>query len=89
MHHPFIAPHLVTTGPALSISLAVTFRTPRSDTWSAAHLFNHKLQRFGLGRLPVHQSERVDSAKATVVRAVRLAKAVVNRARPPKAEAMS
>lgn len=31
VHHPFIAPHLVRTGPQPSVSLAVTFRTPRSD----------------------------------------------------------
>jgi hypothetical protein len=79
VHHPFIAPHLVTTGPALSISLAVTFRTPRSDTWSNAHFFNHKMQRFGLGGIAVHESDRVDSAKATFVRAVRAAKAAVTR----------
>jgi hypothetical protein len=90
VHHPFIAPHLVTTGPALSISLAITFRTPRSDTWSAAHFFNHKVQRFGLGRVPVRESDVVDSAKATFVRAVRVAKAVVRRGKPERdAQAMS
>src|SRR5213078_1776903 len=40
VHHPFIAPHLVTTGKQLSISLAITFRTQRSDVWTDAHCFN-------------------------------------------------
>jgi hypothetical protein len=90
VHHPFIAPHLVTTGPALSISLAVTFRSPRSDTWSNAHFFNHKMQRFGFGRIPVHDSEVVDSVKATFVRAIRAAKSAVGRGEPRRnAQAMS
>ena len=69
VHHPFIAPHLVTTGPALSISLAITFRTPSSDRRSDAHRFNHRARRFGLHRLPLG-----DRGKAAVVRTIRRAR---------------
>jgi hypothetical protein len=45
VHHPFIAPHLVHTRSGLSISLAITFRTPKSDESTDAHRFNHLLMR--------------------------------------------
>jgi hypothetical protein len=87
VHHPFVAPHLVTTGPNLSISLAITFRTPRSDVWSDAHVFNYKLRRFGLGRIPVGQSAAVDTVKAGFIRAVRRAKAAVKGGLPQAVDA--
>jgi hypothetical protein len=74
VHHPFIAPHLVTTGPELSISLAITFRTPSSDLWSDAHAFNHRARKLGLDRIPI--GER---GKAAVVRTLRRAKSVFRR----------
>jgi hypothetical protein len=74
VHHPFIAPHLVTTGPELSISFAITFRTPSSDLRSDVHAFNHRARRFGLDRIPI--SER---GKAAVIRTLRRAKSVLRR----------
>lgn len=47
VHHPFIAPHLVTTLDGVAISLAITFRTHQSDTWTFAHTLNHKLRKLG------------------------------------------
>jgi len=47
VHHPFIAPHRVHTGPELSVSLAFTFRTQTSDIWTRAHAFNQVLRRCG------------------------------------------
>ncbi|OOG53853.1 transcription factor jumonji JmjC domain-containing protein [Rhodanobacter sp. B05] len=74
VHHPFIAPHRVHTGSELSISLAVTFRTRRSDTWTRAHQFNTRLRRIGLRPGPVGRVAWVDRAKATVTRAWRRAR---------------
>jgi len=87
VHHPFIAPHLVTTGPNLSVSLAITFRTPQSDIWSDAHVYNYKLRRFGLGRIPVRENDLVDATKANFVRALRRAKAAVKGEAPQVADA--
>ena len=69
VHHPFIAPHRVHTGSELSISLAVTFRTRRSDVWTGAHAFNARMRRLGLRPGPVGRVAWVDGAKTTAVRA--------------------
>jgi hypothetical protein len=68
VHHPFIAPHLVTTGPEVSISLAITFRTRKSDTRSAAHRVNHYLRRLGLKPTAVTRNPALDAAKAGIIR---------------------
>ena len=64
VHHPFIAPHLVRTGPQLSISFALTFRTRQSDIWTAAHRFNHHLRSLGLRPRSVRRSALLDRTKA-------------------------
>jgi hypothetical protein len=81
VHHPFIAPHLVTTGQNFSISLAITYRTPRSDVMSDAHAFNDRLRRYGLGRIPVGRHAAVDLVKAQVMRGVRGARAALRGSR--------
>lgn len=84
VHHPFIAPHLVRTTSALSISLAITFRTAQSDRWTAAHRFNH-LVRTRLRLAPpvaVGVNPWVDHAKAAMVRGVTRLRAAT---RPPRA----
>lgn len=68
VHHPFIAPHRVHTGPQLSVSLAVTFRTRRSDMWTDAHRFNARVRGLGLRPGPVGRSEWVDRAKCGLAR---------------------
>lgn len=78
VHHPFIAPHLVTTGPNVSISLAITYRTPHSDLLSDAHRYNDRLRPYGLGHLPIGTHAAVDLFKASVTRATRSAKGVLN-----------
>lgn len=77
VHHPFIAPHLVTTGPNVSVSLAITFRTPASDVWSEAHEYNDRLRRYGLGRIPVGEYAAVDLVKAGVMRTLRGTRALL------------
>ncbi len=71
VHHPFIAPHRVHTGSELSISLAITFRTRRSDTWTDAHAFNARMRRLGLRPGPVGRAAWADHAKATATQAWR------------------
>jgi len=79
VHHPFIAPHLVTTGPNFSISLAITYRTPGSDVMSDAHAFNDRLRPYGLGRIPVGSHPAVDVAKACALRGLRAARQTLQR----------
>jgi hypothetical protein len=71
VHHPFIAPHLVVTESDLSISLAMTFRTERSDRWTTTHNVNHGMRRFGLNPRPVRKNSLVDSAKVNLAGSVR------------------
>lgn len=79
VHHPFIAPHLVKTGRELSISLAITFRTHRSDIWTDAHRFNHLLrERLGLAPVSVGRIALVDTAKAGLMRLSRQARKLVD-----------
>jgi hypothetical protein len=68
VHHPFIAPHRVHTGPELSVSLAVTFRTRRSDVRTATHIFNARMRRLGLTPGPVGHRAWMDRAKAAATR---------------------
>ncbi len=79
VHHPFIAPHLVTTGPNVSVSLAITFRTPRSDLWSDAHRYNERLRPYGLGRIPVGANALVDTFKAGALRTLRAGRGALHR----------
>jgi len=58
-----------TLGRALSISLAITFRTHRSDVWTDAHCFNHRLRRrLGVALVDVGSIGALDAAKASLVR---------------------
>ena len=68
VHHPFIAPHRVHTGPQLSISLALTFRTRQSDMWTDAHRFNARLRKLGLHPRPIGKSALIDQTKCNLAR---------------------
>ena len=81
VHHPFIAPHLVHTGPALSISLAITFRTQRSDMWTNACRFNQRARKLGLRPEPVGQRPLIDQTKSAVLIAYQRARQVIDRGR--------
>lgn len=75
VHHPFIAPHVVSTTSDFSISFALTYRTERTNTWADAHRLNHKLRQIGWQPHPVGIEERQDRNKATLIRTVNRAKA--------------
>jgi len=68
LHHPFIAPHRVHTGPELAVSLALTFRTQQSDRWTDAHRFNARMRRWGMNPTPVGSNVLMDRAKSGITR---------------------
>jgi hypothetical protein len=74
VHHPFIAPHLVRTSSAPSVSIAITFRTEHSDTWTDAHCFNQLVRKLGMNPRPAREVDWVDSAKARTIRFFRKVK---------------
>ena len=63
------APHWVHNGPSASISLSVTYRTPRSEREELAHIFNGRMRRYGLTPVPAGDSRWRDSAKAGALEA--------------------
>lgn len=71
VHHPFIAPHLVTTSSGFSISLAVTYRTTRTEVLTSAHRVNHRMRTHGWIPRPVGQAPLVDRSKAMAISAWR------------------
>ncbi len=77
VHHPFIAPHLVQTGPELSISFALTYRTRQSDARTDAHRFNQRLRKVGLHPRAVGSRPWSDELKAGLVRTARQARALL------------
>jgi hypothetical protein len=82
VHHPFIAPHLVRTGPEVSISLAITFRTVQSDRWTSAHRLNHALRGLGLNPRAVRTNRLVDRTKADLLQLVRRTRRVIGHKGP-------
>lgn len=81
LHHPFIAPHVVETTSDLSISLAFTWRTRRTDRWTAAHTWNHRMRRLGLRPLAAGEHPLLDRAKSAAMNVLRQVKKTV-RPRP-------
>jgi hypothetical protein len=75
VHLPFIAPHMVRTASEYSVSLALTFRTRRTDTLTAAHRLNHALRQRGWNPQPVGANPRLDLTKASLTRLVRRSRA--------------
>lgn len=59
------APHWVYNGPAVSISLSITFRTWHSERIELVHFLNARLRRLGLSPRPAGESALLDRAKAT------------------------
>lgn len=71
LHHPFIAPHLISTTSARSISLAITYRTELSDIWTDAHNFNYYVRKLGLKPKAVGFDRKADGTKAATIRLAR------------------
>jgi hypothetical protein len=61
---PVGAPHLVRNGPAVSVSLSITWRTPRTVVTQKAHVANSVLRRLGLSPGVPGAHARSDRVKA-------------------------
>ena len=83
IHHPFIAPHRVHTQDTLSVSLAFTFRTDRSDRATAIHRFNQRLRRIGMQPAPVGEHTTRDALKAGSIGLARRGRRLVQALRRP------
>jgi hypothetical protein len=67
---PVHAPHLVRNGPATSISLSITWRTPATEVAEKAHVANARLRRLGLSPAAPGRRPAADRAKAIAARSV-------------------
>jgi hypothetical protein len=63
---PTFMPHWVQNGPAASISLSVTFRTPGSRRVERIHWVNSRLRKMGMHPRPPAESELSDRAKESL-----------------------
>ena len=77
IHHPFIAPHLITTRSEISISLAVTYRTRLSDIWTDAHYYNYLGRKLGMSPATVGLDVNDDHRKAGIIRTLRSLKRAI------------
>ena len=64
MHVPVTYPHFVENGDDLSISLSVTFDTPRQQARARVYKVNHHLRRIGLRPSPYGASRLRDNVKS-------------------------
>jgi Cupin superfamily protein len=67
---PIHAPHLVKSGDTASISLSITWHTPRSERELMAYYLNARLRRLKLSPRPPGDRPLSDKAKAGFMRAV-------------------
>jgi Cupin superfamily protein len=68
---PPVMPHWVKNGPAISVSLSITFRTEVSRRSEIVHGVNHRLRKLRISPRPPGESERRDRAKETFHRTAR------------------
>ncbi|MEA2347529.1 MAG: hypothetical protein QOG62_1316 [Thermoleophilaceae bacterium] len=65
---PVHAPHCVTNGPTVSVSLSITFRTPLAKRQERAVAFNARLRKLGLSPVVPGRRPAVDAVKAMAMR---------------------
>lgn len=63
LHFPYLAPHWVKNGNAVSVSFSITFQTPRTEQRGLLHTINSRLRGFGIAPSPVGASPLKDAAK--------------------------
>ena len=71
MHVPVKAPHFVENGPAVSVSLSVTWRSERSVAEGELHSFNALLRRRKLPVGTVSDRPEKQSVRRLVYRVMR------------------
>jgi ribosomal protein L16 Arg81 hydroxylase len=77
LHVPINAPHFVENDGEVSVSMSVTFRTPRSDRREVIYVMNHNIRRLGLAPTPFGASRARDLVKLGAYRAYRAARSVL------------
>lgn len=65
------APHWVVNGPAVSVSLSITFRTPVTERGAVVHSVNRRLRRLGISPGPPGRHPARDRAKHALQRSAR------------------
>jgi hypothetical protein len=66
MHVPVTQPHYVENGDSLSISLSVTFNTPRQQARARIYKVNHYIRQLGVRPSPYGSSDLRDNLKSAV-----------------------
>ena len=64
------APHWVENGPAVSVSLSITFRTPVTERGATVHVVNGRLRKLGLDPRPPGDHLATDKAKVALQKTV-------------------
>jgi Cupin-like domain len=72
LHVPYYTPHWVGTGDTYSISMAMTWKTPKVLRLNKIRLMNGTLRRFGMPQKPPGVSPVRDAAKVVVHDAMRM-----------------
>jgi hypothetical protein len=65
------APHWVINGPAVSVSLSITFRTPVTERGAVVHTFNSRLRKLHIKPRPPGEHLATDRAKFKVHRGLK------------------
>jgi hypothetical protein len=70
VYMPVAKPHWVTSGPEVSVSLSITFRTPATERAARLWAANNQLRKLKLAPKAPGSSERADKVKDTAARAL-------------------
>lgn len=70
VYMPVAKPHWVTSGPDVSVSLSITFRTPATERASRLWATNSKLRKLKIAPKAPGANERADKVKDTAARAL-------------------
>ena len=70
VYMPVAKPHWVTSGPEVSVSLSITFRTPATERAARLWKTNNRLRKLKLAPRAPGRSERADRVKDTAARAL-------------------
>lgn len=66
LHIPISMPHYVTTGAETSVSMSITFNTPRAERRARVYKVNNLIRRVGLTPKPFGRAKYLDSFKAAM-----------------------
>ena len=66
VHMPYMVPHWVSTGESYSISMAMTWKTPKVNRLNKIRLMNGTLRHLGLPQKPPGEAPTLDAAKVVL-----------------------